>query len=209
MTGKTTTQIVATEGWGILIALAIAVVVALAAGWYRLAFLFVLTGAAAAYFFRNPERIPQEQDAFTIIAPADGKIEEIALREEGVSVRILNAPLDTHLLRMPLQGRIEQVRRKGGLAAVFGSPLDRLSQRDHLLIRPASGMEAVELILSPEVATPVLYGAGDRFYLGQRLGFFHGGRITLLLPAEVELRLAVGDRVNAGESVIGFARMNG
>lgn len=188
--------------------LAAAFLLFLMTGAYRLAFLTALAGAGAVFFFRNPERIPAEQDALAVIAPVDGRVEEIALKDDGVAVRIFNAPFDGHLLRMPLQGKIKTLKRRAGLTAVFGSALDRLGHLEQVSLESAAGLEGVELHLVPEVTQPVLYGTAHRFHLGQRIGFFHGGRVMLLLPRQVELKIAIGDRVLAGESIIGFARID-
>ena len=208
MSSKTTTQIVAAEGWILLGVGAVAAVLFLVLGWYRAALLVSLFVAAAAFFFRNPERIPQEQDALAVIAPIDGRVEEIALREEGVAVRIFNSPLDVHLLRMPLQGQVVKRDRSVGLPAVFASALDRLSYRESYFLETATGLKGIGIELSPEVTAPVFYTKSKRFYLGERMGFFHGGRVTVVLPRSVELRLAIGDRTVAGESVLGFIRTN-
>ena len=45
---------------------------------------------------------------------------------------------------------------------------------------------------------------GDAVRQGQRVGMIRfGSRVDVFLPADAELRVAKGDRVRAGESVIG------
>jgi phosphatidylserine decarboxylase len=46
--------------------------------------------------------------------------------------------------------------------------------------------------------------AGDHVERGQRMGLIKfGSRVDVLLPAEAELRVKVGDRVKGGSSILG------
>jgi phosphatidylserine decarboxylase len=46
--------------------------------------------------------------------------------------------------------------------------------------------------------------SGDRVERGQRMGMIKfGSRVDVLMPAEAELRVKVGDRVRGGSSVLG------
>jgi phosphatidylserine decarboxylase len=46
--------------------------------------------------------------------------------------------------------------------------------------------------------------AGDRVQRGQRMGLIKfGSRVDVLLPAEAELHVKVGDRVKGGSSILG------
>src|SRR5262249_50114906 len=70
-----------------------------------------------AYFFRDPERtIPADSDA--IVSPADGRVVEIAPIKSrpagGTRVGIFLSPLDVHINRAPMAGRIEQAEYKRG-----------------------------------------------------------------------------------------------
>jgi phosphatidylserine decarboxylase len=49
---------------------------------------------------------------------------------------------------------------------------------------------------------------GDRVERGQRMGLIKfGSRVDVLMPAEAELRVKVGDRVLGGSSILGYVAM--
>ena len=72
-----------------------------------------LTGYTA-WFFRNPpRRIPEEEGL--IIAPADGRVLEVAdceetryLKKPARRISIFMSPMNCHLNRAPVAGKVEQ-----------------------------------------------------------------------------------------------------
>ena len=51
-----------------------------------------------------------------------------------------------------------------------------------------------------------LYFFDSKFRMGQRIGFFLNGRAKFKLPANVEIKVSIDDRIYAGSSVIGYVR---
>jgi phosphatidylserine decarboxylase len=48
---------------------------------------------------------------------------------------------------------------------------------------------------------------GDRLERGERVGLIKfGSRVDVLLDSEVELRIKVGDHIQAGSSILGLTR---
>src|SRR5689334_3337253 len=86
-------------------------------GLYVLGAFFLLITAFVLNFFRDPERIIPT-DPCAVISPADGKVVEV--REElfeGRPVRrvsIFMSPLDVHVNRAPIAGKILAIAYKKG-----------------------------------------------------------------------------------------------
>ena len=72
------------------------------------------------YFFRDPERVTPEGDNL-IISPADGVVvlikeyeEGIYLKEKATQVSIFLSPLDVHVNRNPISGKLEYLKYHPG-----------------------------------------------------------------------------------------------
>src|SRR5206468_11184798 len=100
-------------------ALGLAVVSAAALGW-ALAAVFIVLAALFAFFFRDPERRPPADDD-VVLAPADGRIlvAGAALAASAppgawLQVSIFLSPLDVHVNRIPVSGRVTNVSLNPG-----------------------------------------------------------------------------------------------
>jgi len=76
---------------------------------------FVALGAFFAFFFRDPERVPPE-DADAVLAPADGRVLVAGPAQATVAppgtwqqISIFLSPMDVHVNRIPVSGRITKV----------------------------------------------------------------------------------------------------
>src|SRR5262245_22652652 len=76
--------------------------------------LVVLT-VAVALFFRDPDRTPPS-DLASVLSPADGKVKHADLARSGEGppgrwrqVTIFLSPLDVHINRTPVAGRVTKV----------------------------------------------------------------------------------------------------
>ena len=85
---------------------------------YALAAPLAAVGGFMAYFFRDPERdVPQDSDV--VVSPADGRV-MIAGPSDGrwsppgswKQITIFLSPLDVHINRTPVSGRLSRVPRE-------------------------------------------------------------------------------------------------
>ena len=81
---------------------------------------FAALGAFLTYFFRDPERrVPQEADL--VVSPADGRV-MIAGPSDGrwappgewKQITIFLSPMDVHINRTPVDGRVERIEYRPG-----------------------------------------------------------------------------------------------
>ncbi len=205
----------APEGWPFVLGgAAFAVVVYLL--WPRgipLAALGLLLSLFSLWFFRNPERTPPPGTGI-VVSPADGRIVYAGesppgryASEAGKRVSIFMSGVDVHVNRAPVSGRVAEVRYHKGtfhLASVEKASL--LNEQNGVAITTPEGRTVTYVQIAGMVARRVVCDLkeGDAVRQGQRVGMIRfGSRVDLYLPAEVQLSVAVGDRVRAGESVVG------
>ncbi|MCD6362758.1 MAG: phosphatidylserine decarboxylase [Synergistetes bacterium] len=205
----------APEGRRIIYAfLIIASVISMFSPWLSLPFWFVFLGLL--YFFRDPDRVaPCGEEV--IVSPADGKIIEISDTFEG---RFLNAPskkisifmslLDVHVNRAPLDGKVVYKEYVPGAKKVaFAPKTSEINERSYLGLRgrvpvllvQIAGFVARRIVTYPE--------EGDYLRKGERFGIIKlGSRVDLYLPPHVSLLVREGDKVKAGETVLGVVIEN-
>jgi phosphatidylserine decarboxylase len=72
----------------------------------------------------------------------------------------------------------------------------------HVSFKQIAGLLARRIVCNLQV--------GDQVERGQRMGLIKfGSRVDVLMPAETELRVRVGDRVHGGSSVLGYVPAGG
>lgn len=211
----TTTEIVAKEGYKYLIGAAI--VLALAVYWNFSGLSMLALGAMAAaivYFFRNPERISEDDSSYAVIAPADGVItsidreyEETFLKDECVSVTISTSLKDTHFIRAPFTSSFKQRSLLHGLFLQIENEKARtLNERFAAYFEGQNGKNYVLSVIAGSLATKIsLYkNEGSLIRGGERIAFLKSEFQTVIyLPKDVVIKKAIGDRVKAGESLLG------
>ena len=215
---------IAREGYTIVaVAAGLALVLALGAGlldaWlWRGPMLLVAVGGLAftLYFFRDPTRTPPPEARDNgLLAPADGRVVEIveetdSLYLEGPAQRvsIFLSPLDVHVNRVPARGVVEHERyRPGDYLVAWHPKASERNERSELGVRHPSGTKVLFKQIAGAVARRIVYhiGEGDTVSAGQRFGIVKfGSRMDVLVPPHVDLRLEKGQRVRAGETVIGW-----
>jgi phosphatidylserine decarboxylase len=170
--------------------------------------LFVLLTAFMAYFFRDPQRnIPT--DANIIVSAADGRVTRVEVRENGKFVSVFLSPLDVHINRAPIAGKITKVEYiKGKKNPATSDAASLINERNALTIE-GEKLTVICTQIAGIVARRIVCWSksGDNLKLGEKFGLIKfSSRTDLLMPNEVEVLVAVGDRVVGGETII--AKLN-
>lgn len=212
----TTTQIIAKESHKYLIGIGIVFALAIYWNFSALTMLLLICAAAAIiYFFRNPERISEDDDKNAILSPSDGVItsidrefEESFLKDECVSITISTSLKDAHFIRAPFASSFRQKSVLHGLfLPISNEKAKYLNERFAAFFEGENGKNYLLSVIAGGLATKIsLYQNEDaRIRGGERMAFLKSEFQTVLyLPREVSIKKAVGDRVKAGESLLGY-----
>jgi phosphatidylserine decarboxylase len=195
-------------------ALALALVSGAAIGWI-LAIPFVALGLLFVFFFRDPDRRPPDAADVVhraVLAPADGRvivagaaIAAAAPPGEWQQVSIFLSPLDVHVNRIPVSGRITDVRyTRGRYLPAYRHDAGTTNERSEIWIdHQGQTIVARQIvgILARRVVCRVQKGASVR--AGDRYGIMKfGSRMDVFLPPSAAVRVNVGEVVRGGETVI-------
>jgi phosphatidylserine decarboxylase len=208
----------AREGWSVIAAAtgvlgAVAVVGTLAG--HPLAIVPLIAGVGfVAYFFRDPERTVPVGDRL-VVSPADGRVlavvperEERFLQAPATRVSIFMSPLDVHVNRNPVSGRVERVEHTPGrFRAAFADKASLDNERNAVVIERA-GQRYLMVQIAGALARRIVcrLAPGDAVDRGARFGLImFGSRVDLFLPPGVRPVVEAGDRVAAGITVVAEA----
>ncbi len=173
------------------------------------------------WFFRDPTRTPPRGDHL-VLSPADGRVIKIDHADYPPELRAAAAALgaagpvqrisiflnlfNVHVNRAPAAGRIAAVAYVPG--KFFNASLDKASLHNErsgaLLIDPAGRVHCFVQIAGLVARRIVNHlREGQTVAAGQRFGLIRfGSRAEVYLPPGTALRVAVGDHIRAGESVL-------
>ena len=176
-----------------------------------------LAGGFLTYFFRDPERVIP-QDADIVVAPADGKVmiagpadPRWAPPGEWLQVTVFLSPMDVHINRTPIAGRVTRIEYRPGTflpaygAAANDNELNELwidHQGRTIVVRQVVGILARRIVC--RVSEGDVLGRGDRIGLMK-----FGSRMDVFLPTDANILVKVGQRVVAGETPIARLGSNG
>lgn len=192
------------EGFPFVIVPAVLALIFAFLQFWIIAALFVAVALFMAYFFRDPHReVPTGDDI--VVSAADGKITRIDDNEKGKLVSIFLSPLDVHINRAPIAGKITDVNYvRGKKLPATSDQASFVNERNSITIN-GERMTVVCTQIAGILARRIVCWnkTGDELELGQRYGLIKfSSRTDILMPAEIELKVAVGDRVVGGETII-------
>jgi phosphatidylserine decarboxylase len=183
-----------------------------------LALLGLVGAGFFAYFFRDPERtVPQ--DPGLIVSPADGKVvlvdevrEDKFLGRPAKRVGIFMNVLDVHVNRSPVAGTVvTSSHQAGGYKAAQRLDAAQVNEQQATLLEGEDGQRLLVVQIAGLLARRIISYAepGQKLARGERLGLIcFGSRVDLYLPLEAEVLVKVGDRVQAGSSILARWRLN-
>jgi len=159
-------------------------------------------------FFRNPKRSTQKNEA-QIIAPVDGKvviIEEVFekeyFKEKRLQVSIFMSPLNVHVTRYPVRGKIVFSKYHPGKYLVAWHPKSsELNERTTIVVNTESFGDIMYRQIAGAVARRIVNYAevGDEAQQGEDAGFIKfGSRVDLFLPLGTPLDIQLNQSVKGG-----------
>jgi phosphatidylserine decarboxylase len=179
-----------------------------------LGWLGVVATAWCAYFIRDPVRATPVREGL-IVAPADGRISQIAMApppaelDLGVvprlRVSIFMSVFDVHVNRTPVTGQIERIAYRPG--KFVNADLDKASEeneRNGIVIRAGEHRIGIVQIAGLVARRIVCFvREGQTVNVGDRVGLIRfGSRVDIYLPEGTRALVAEGQTSIAGETVI-------
>jgi phosphatidylserine decarboxylase len=189
---------------------ALAIAAALTVGYAGAVPLALLT-AFFAFFFRDPDR-RSPQDPRLVLSPADGRVlvagdadPKAAPPGEWKQVSIFLSPMDVHVNRTPVSGRVTRVDfRPGRFRPAYHHAAAADNERSEVWVDHGGAVVVFRQlvgILARRVVCRVTPGAA--LQAGDRIGIMKfGSRMDVFIPPTADLRVAVGDKVVGGVTVI-------
>ena len=162
-------------------------------------------------FFRDPDRTtPQGQNL--IVSPADGEVVTLKkvhvsefIKDDAQQISIFMSPLNVHVNRNPVSGIVEHLRYVKG--EYFAANADKASERNEQMV---IGMQNAQgRVLFKQIAGFIArrivctLKEKDSVTMGERFGMIKfGSRVDVFIPKNAIIRVEVGQRTRAGETVL-------
>jgi phosphatidylserine decarboxylase len=164
------------------------------------------------YFFRDPDRIiPEGKNIF--VSPADGKIilirdvfESGHLKTDTKQISIFMSPFNVHVNRAPCDGRVLTVQHTPGLfLAAYKEDAPIRNENIAMVLEGGLGKVLVRQVAGFIARRAVCrVTPGEHLLRGERYGMIKfSSRLDVYLPKDTKIRIKAGDKVLAGETVLG------
>lgn len=204
-------ELVAREGWAIIIFFAIITFISFLSSLKILSWILLVITVFCIYFFRNPHRERVAAKGI-VVAPADGKIQSIVtvyedqfIMDEAIRISIFLNLFNVHINRVPISGKVAYAVKKG------------------FAFKPAFTENARDFNVSNSIGLETIYGRvlivqitgiiarrivswlkiGDTVKTGDHLGLIRFGSCTeIYLPLNAEIIVEKGQSIRGGETII-------
>jgi phosphatidylserine decarboxylase len=162
------------------------------------------------YFFRDPQRITPFYDGF--LSPADGKIVQIIDVEDNevgkaIIISIFLSVFNVHSQRVPLSGKvISKHYNSGKFLAAFNHKASTDNEQITVVFEAENGKKYKINQIAGLIARRILnYMEPENIVQrGDRLGFIRfGSRVDIIVPADFQVDVSVGEVVQGNKTVIG------
>ena len=205
---------VALEGYPFIIFAALVTIVAAILGYAIVALVALFITGFILYFFRDPERIsPEENDV--LVSPADGKIilieevfDERFVKEHVYKISIFMNVFNVHVNRAPFPGTVSHIKYSPG--RFYSANTERAALGNEycaMTINTENNRRLAVVQIAGLIARRIVCWAtrGDKLSRGQRFGLIRfGSRVDLYLPLQTHLEVSTGQKVKAGETILGY-----
>ncbi len=167
------------------------------------------------WFFRVPNREILDHKE-QVIAPVDGKVvmikevmENEFLKEKAIQVSIFMSPLNVHICRFPVSGKVIYKKyHPGKYLVAWHEKSSTENERTTMAVESLTHHKVVFRQIAGYVARRIVFycNEGDTAKAGHEYGFIKfGSRMDVFLPLNTEILCKIGDKTKGGIDVI--ARM--
>ena len=201
---------IAREGISYIVVPALLAAISFALGYWPVSVFCLLLSAFMVFFFRDPDRQPPAE-ADIIVAPADGRVTRVSPlapeREDSPTiVSIFLSPLDVHVNRAPIAGRITDVSYMKGKFLIATDERASLVNEQNVLTIEGEKVNVVCKQIAGILARRIVCWKrkDDAVALGERIGLIKfSSRTDVILPGNVKVIVEADTKVRGGTSIIG------
>jgi phosphatidylserine decarboxylase len=209
---------IAVEGYPFIAIAGVLTIILAVVSWYVpvvwvATALFLAVTLFIVFFFRNPERVtPDGENA--VVAPADGIViylgpaHEEHLGTDATKISIFMSVFNVHINRAPISGTvIDSFYVKGKFLDVRDERATFENEQAGLVIETVRGFRMAVVQVAGLIARRIVCYAvkGDRLTRGTRYGLIRfGSRLDIYLPTGTEIKVAMGEKTVAGETILGI-----
>jgi len=196
---------IAKEGFPYIIVLFVLAALFLVLRFYWFGGILLGLAIFVTAFFRDPERVYRGA-ANHVLSPADGRVVSVRQEDGKDVVSIFLSIFNVHINRAPLAGRLTEIKYvPGKFLIAFDERASMENERNSITI-DHQGKSVRFVQIAGLVARRIVCWKheGEVVEAGERIGLIKfGSRVDVYFPAEAKVKVKVGERVKAGESVIG------
>ena len=164
------------------------------------------------WFFRVPNRDIVDHKE-NVIAPVDGKVvmikevfEDEFLKEKAIQVSIFMSPLNVHICRYPVSGKVIYKKyHPGKYLVAWHEKSSTENERTTVAVESLTNHKVVFRQIAGYVARRIVFycNEGDNSKAGHEFGFIKfGSRMDVFLPLDTEVTCKIGDKTKGGIDVI-------
>ncbi len=164
------------------------------------------------WFFRVPNREILDH-VENVIAPVDGKVvmikeveESEFLKEKAIQVSIFMSPLNVHICRFPVSGKVIYKKyHPGKYLVAWHEKSSTENERTTMAVESLTNHKVVFRQIAGYVARRIVFycNEGDSAKAGHEFGFIKfGSRMDVFLPLDTEVICKIGDKTKGGIDVI-------
>lgn len=200
---QTTNQLIAKEGYKPIAIFVILMIIFIFIGMNFLALIALFIVIFFIIIFRNMERIQESRDKNAIIAPCDGIIKEISFDDTKTTLLIKVNIFNNGIFRVPISSTKVESIFKFGLFIKDNEVLKNILNTKHIINGFNNDVNIFTITLLPELWNKVSIYDMETAFVGDRLGFMKYGYLLLTINGKTNMKVARGDRIMAGESLLG------
>ncbi len=163
------------------------------------------------WFFRIPVRKFSEGENL-IVAPADGKvvvIEETTeteyFKDKRLQVSIFMSPLNVHVNRSPINGKVDYVKYHPGKYLVAWHPKSSTENERTTVVVSNNNITLLMRQIAGAMARRIKYYVKDGDAIGQNaeFGFIRfGSRVDVYFPVGTKIDVKIGEAVKGGQTIL-------
>lgn len=148
-----------------------------------------------------------------VLCPADGKVVVIEeteeteyLKDRRIQVSIFMSPINVHVNRSPVAGKVKFFKYHPGKYLVAWHPKSSTeNERTSVVVETAHKVQVLFRQIAGAMARRIVWYVkeGDEVAQGAEFGFIKfGSRVDVFLPLGTKINVAIGDKVYGGRTVL-------